>query len=68
MRSIDQLANEVVLSNFEEKLPGKVSEDWLDIVIMQELENKSSEANTLLSRSISSIARGKLSTRSQSRR
>ena len=24
---IDQLANEVVLSNLEEKLPGKVSED-----------------------------------------
>ena len=41
------MTNEVVLSNFEEKLPGKVSEDWLDIVIRQELENQSSEAKYL---------------------
>ena len=40
---IDQMANEVVISKLEEKLPEKVSEDWLDIVVKQELENKSSE-------------------------
>ena len=41
------MANELVLPNFAEKLPGKVSEYWLDIVIKQELENQSSEAKYL---------------------
>ena len=41
------MANELVLSNFEEKLPGKVSDDWHHIVIKQELENQSSEAKYL---------------------
>ena len=39
---LDQIANEVVIAKLEEKLPEKVSGDWLDIVIEKKLENADS--------------------------
>ena len=39
---LDQIANKVIIAKLEEKLPGKVSSDWLDIVIEERLENTDS--------------------------